>query len=153
MAKLNKTFQKKVNAAEGGDFEPIPDGVYHVRLRQVDATKEGPSGPYWVWEFEVVEKAHAKRRLWINTSLSDAALWKLKEVFDAFDTDTDTDTDDLIGEVCRAVVSQRTIQQGSRAGEIANQIDKLRKADPDFEVDASLVAEKSSSPEPEDIFG
>lgn len=49
MAKLNEETAKEVEETEGGDFEPLPEGAYHVRLRDVDATREGPAGPYWSW--------------------------------------------------------------------------------------------------------
>jgi hypothetical protein len=136
MPKLGKAKAASV-AAASGSFEVREDGVYHVRLVDVDGSREGPSGPYWSWEFDVVEAPYVNRKLWNNTSLSEAAAFKLKEAFEAFgvDADADTDTDDLIGEIVRATVSSRVIQQGARKGEIANQIDRLSKADPDFEAD------------------
>lgn len=148
MAKLPETKAKAADASTDGGFDPLPDGAYHVRLREVDSTREGPSGPYWSWEFEVVEEGEfSKRRLWTNTSLSDQALWKLKETFDAFGVPTDTDTDELLGKIVLAVVTQRTIQAGARKGELSNNVDKLRPPRDDFD-----VAAVSASPEVEDIF-
>jgi hypothetical protein len=133
MAKLNKTKATAASKADSASFEPVPDAVYHVRLEDVDSSREGPKGPYWSWQFVIVEDGEAKgRKLWNNTSLSDAAMFKFKESFDAFGVETDTDTDDIIGQVCRAVVSTRTIQQGDRKGEQANQIDRLTPADSEF---------------------
>ena len=63
-----------------------------------------------------------------SASLSEAALWKLKETFDAFGEDPSTDTDELVGRRAKAIVIQRAIQSGARAGEIADQIDKLMSA-------------------------
>lgn len=134
MPKLSKADAKKVEETEGGSFEPIPPGVYHVRLLDVEQRGPGPSGaPYWSWSFEVAGGDHSKRRLWNNTSLSEAAAFKLKEAFAAFGVDPDTDTDDLVGKVVKAVVSQRTIQAGDKQGQITNQIDRLEPADEDFE--------------------
>jgi hypothetical protein len=132
MAKLNKADAAAVQDTESSSFEPLEPGVYHVRLVDVDASREGPSGPYWSWEFDVVG---SNRKLWNNTSLSEAARFKLKETFDAFGVDADTDTDDLIGEVVRAVVSTRVIQAGARKGEIANQIDRLSPPDEEYASD------------------
>lgn len=139
MPKLSKAAQKQTEAAEGGSFDPLEPGVYHVRLVNVDGSKEGPAGPYWSWEFGVVEEG-GRGKLWNNTSLSEAAAFKMKETFGAFGADLDTDTDDLVGQVVRATVSIRTIQSGARKGEQANQIDRLSPPDPEFKV--GVAAEK-----------
>lgn len=131
MPKLNKKTAEKVASAEGGDFPLLDPGWYHVRLNNVDGDREGPKGPYWSWEFDVVEEG-ASGKLWQNTSLSDAAAFKMKETFDAFGVPTDTDTDELCGQICKAQVGIRTIQQGDRKGEQANQITRLAPADEDF---------------------
>jgi hypothetical protein len=134
MPKLNAKQAKSVDKAEGS-FEPLDDGVYHARLRSVEVSDNpGPSGKhYWKWEFEVVEEPYINRRLWTNTSLAEAAEFKLNEMFGAFGVGTDTDTDELCGQVVRLVVSTRTIQAGSRKGETSNQIDRVSEADGDFE--------------------
>lgn len=126
MPKLNKSLATATNEAETTGFEPIPEGVYEVALRDVEI-KEGQKAPYWLWTFEVPASAEefSGRRLWLNTSLSENALWKLKETFDAFGETPDTDTDEMLGKRVRAVVIQRVIQSGARSGEITNQIDKL----------------------------
>lgn len=143
MAKLNKKQQATVeeNAGDSG-FAPIPAGVVHAILRDVDTTKSGAKGPYWSWEFEIIDDrefpidetgkktANMKgRRLWNNTSLSDKAAFKMAETYDAFEAPLDTDTDDLIGKPVKLVISQRVIQEGNRKGETANQIDRLKVAD------------------------
>lgn len=146
MPKLNKQMQKQTGAAETSAFDPIDPGVYHVRLRDVDGTGSGAKGPYWSWEFEVVEAPYVGRRLWNNTSLSEAAAFKMKETFDAFGVGYDADTDDLLGQIVKAHVSIRTIQSGDRKGQLANQVDRLEPADDDFQ------AEESAQPQTEDIF-
>lgn len=121
--------QQAQEAAEQADSRaPLDEDTYVLRLREVDGSKSGKSGPYWRWEFEVAHNADSSlngRRLWTNTSLSKKAAWKLKEAFDAFGVSLDTDTDDLCGELCLAVVVQEVIQDGKRAGEIGNQISSL----------------------------
>lgn len=146
MAKLDKEHQKQTSEAEGSSFDPLPNGWYHARLRDVDATGEGPKGPYWTWEYEIVEGAHAKRRIWNNTSLSEAAAPLLRQTFDAFGAAYDSDTDDLLGQVVKLNVTQRTIQEGSRAGELTNQVQRVAPKDEDFEVDEELVGAASSAP-------
>lgn len=153
MPKLSKAAAKKVDEAESS-FDLLDDGVYHVRLRQVTVSENpGPSGAhYWSWEFEVIEEPYIGRRLWNNTSLSDAAAFKLKEAYDAFDAEVGSDTDEILGDACRAVVSTRVIQQGARKGENANQIDRLTQADPDFEVPESEASGAVKGDDGEDLF-
>ena len=166
MAKLDKEHQEQTATASTG-FAPIPEGEYHLRLRDVDPENEGPAGPYWSWEFEVldsvdfkhtdpdtgeVEEANTEgRRLWNNTSLSKQAAFKMKETFDAFGAELDADTDDLCGGVVRAAVSQRVIQSGARKGQISNQIDRLYKVEEGFEAPAAGAA-SGKQPAAEEIF-
>lgn len=162
MAKLNKAKQKEIADNADSGFAVIPDGAVHLRLRDVDATREGGKGPYWSWEFEIVEPetivmgdppketSIKGRRLWNNTSLSKAAAFKMQETFDAFGVELDTDTDELIGKVVKAIISQRTIQEGNRKGEVANQIDKLKPADED--VLERMKAESNSAKAAAEIF-
>jgi hypothetical protein len=150
MPKLNKENAKKAENATSG-FEPLDPGAYHVKLMNVDASREGPKGPYWSWEFEVVEPGeYTGRKLWNNTSLSDDAMFSFNQTFAAFDVPTDTDTDDIMGDVVKAIVSIRTIEQGARKGELANQIDRLVPAEEGFEVPAG--AGGGESPNPDEVF-
>lgn len=156
MAQLNKALAKQTEEAESGSFEPMPDGVYHARLRDVDTDRSGQAGPYWSWEYEVVEEGFLNRRQWNNTSLSEKALWKLKETFEAFGVPADTDTDDLLGKVVKLTISTRTIQQGARKGESANQVDRVSPADEGFELPEGAAVGSSAGPTgadgEEDIF-
>lgn len=147
MAKLNKENAKAVDDSKS-TFDPVDAGTYHVRLMAVDSDRSGPKGPYWSWEYEVVEPGDAVgRKLWNNTSLAKESMFAMKQTFEAFEVPSDTDTDDILGGVCRAVVGVRTIQRGPRKGELANQIERLVPKDPEFE-----VPEVEASSSPEDIF-
>ena len=61
MAKLNQKLQKATEAAQDG-FEPFDEGVYHIKLVDVDTARSGNAGPYWSWEFVVVEPGPAEGR-------------------------------------------------------------------------------------------
>lgn len=151
MAKLNKKLQDRVDKAETSGFEPVPDGVYYLQLFDVDASREGPKGPYWSWEFNIVESdEYDGRKQWNNTSLSAAADFKMKETYEAFGVPLDTDTDDMLGMVVKGQISQRVIQSGDRMGEMGNQIDRLRKAEP--EVIERIQAKAKEAKEAENIF-
>lgn len=149
MPKLNKTMAKKAGEAESG-FDPFQPGVYHVRLDKVDGTGEGAAGPYWVWEYTVVEPGPAEnRKLWNNTTLAEHALFGLNNTFDAFGVDPDTDTDELCGRVIRAQVEVTTIKSGARKGDLTNSVKKMLPKAEDFEYEAPA----ENGPSEEDIFG
>lgn len=133
MPKLNKTQAKKTAAAESSSFGPLDPGIYTGRLSSVEA-KDGAKGTYWSWEFDEIETRDGDKvpgRLWVNTSLSDSASWKLKEMFDAFGYSTDSDTDEMVGERIKLQVSQRVIESGARAGELGNNVDRCMPLDDD----------------------
>lgn len=112
-------------AAESSGFVAVEEGEYRLRLTDVKATTAKSSGnPMWVWEFESVQEGSRGRKFWVNTVLTDAAMWKLGETFAAFGADTDADTDDLIGEEVMAHISQTPITQGARAGQMGNNVDR-----------------------------
>jgi len=150
MAKLNKAMQKQTENASSG-FDPIPDGVYHFKLRDVDATRTGAKGPYWSWEFECVEEPYVGRRVWNNTSLSENAAFMMKQTFDAFGVPLDTDTDEMIGNVVRLVVSVRsyTANAGKPNEELrrTNQVDRLQPKDPDFTYEDETPAAVGAAPD------
>lgn len=150
MAKLNKEAQENVKKAATA-FLPMPECVLHARLRDVDPTREGPKGPYWSWEFEIVEDQEfivedhegrpvtvksLNRRLWNNTSLSEESAFSFERTFRAFEAEPDTDTDELLGDIVKLVIGQRTIQQGDRKGEVVNDISNLKPADPEWKAKA-----------------
>lgn len=150
MPKLNADKAKEVADSEstGGIMD---DGIYEMLLKDVEV-QDGPKGPYWKWTFKVPEDAPRYKgwQQWLNTSLSEAAVWKLKEVFDAFGAPTDTDTDELIGKRVRVVVGSRTIQKGKRAGEQGNQVEEVLALDAvtDAEADARGDAKPVTDNEP-----
>lgn len=136
MPKLNTETARKVAEAEDG-FKPVPDGVYIVELREDVDVREGGKGTYWSWSFEVPkehdgkELDYAGRRFWHNTSLSDAAYFKLKETFAAFGVPTDTDTEDLVKRRIKVVIRTEIQQQGKNKGKEQNVIDQLLAIDAD----------------------
>jgi len=134
MPKLNTETANKVEKAEDG-FQPVPDGVYILELREDVEIAEGPKGTYWKWTFQIPEDhdgeelEHAGRRFWMNTSLSPESFWKLKEAFKAFGVSADTDTEDLVKRRVKAVIITGTIQAGAKKGQLRNEIDKLLPLD------------------------
>jgi hypothetical protein len=169
MAKLNDEHQKQTAEASTSSFHPVPDGVYHVRLRNVDTPEQkGPSGfHYWVWEYEILDDLEFEvtddkgnkstqntrgSRLWNNTSLAPQAAFAVKGTFDAFGVPYDTDTDELLGKVVKAVVSTRTIDRGARKGQLSNQIERLQPKDEGYEVPEGAGPVGVGSPAADDLF-
>ena len=135
MPKLNSDVAERVNSAEDG-FKPVDEGVYTLQLAEDVSVHEGGKGPYWKWTFVIPEgMQHAGRKFFTNTSLSEAAFFKLKETFGAFGVATDTDTEDLVGQKVKALITIKTIQGGARAGEPGNEISRLLPLDTE---DASI---------------
>lgn len=133
--KLNKAKAKRVSAAEGQDFSPLPTGTYLGVLDEVES-KEGQKAPYWVWVFNIVDPVeYANRKLWVNTSLSDDSEWKLNEVFVAFDVPPDTHTDDLIGKAVNLEVVQQIMTGGKMKGKLGNNVTAVLPADEAYDED------------------
>lgn len=159
MPKLNDDIAKKVEQAEDG-FKPVPEGVYILQLMEdvevrepQNANKNGEKVPYWRWTFEVPKEHEGKeleysgRRFWTNTSLSDAAYFKLKETFAAFGVPTNTDTEELVGRRVKALITVKTIQGGQRKGELGNEISKLLPLDADTAADEAKLLAAPAGPE------
>jgi len=146
--KLNQDTAQKVDNAEDG-FKPVEEGVYVLQLVEDVEVVEGPKGPYWKWTFEVPndQPVAVGRKFFTNTSLSEAAFFKIKETFKAFGVPTDTDTEDLVGKRVKAVIGIRTIQGGSRKGELGNDITKLLPIDAEDPAveDAKVSTDKASA--------
>ena len=126
MPKLSSNVAAQVEEAEGGDFEPIPEGVYTAVLAEEVEAVAGQKGTYWKWIFKITQEGEGKgRKMFLNTSLSEAAHWKLKEVFSAFGVAADTDTDELIGKEVKLHVVQEIAEAGKRKGEMVNQVSQV----------------------------
>lgn len=137
MPKLPDEQATATDEVEPQTFEALPEGLYLGTLVDVEV-REGQKGEYWSWKFgdliAVEDDKLYPGHLWNNTSLSEAAAWKLKEAFDAFKVPANTDTDELIGQSCWLTVSQRVIERGTRMGEVGNNIERLMPIGADEEV-------------------
>jgi hypothetical protein len=72
-----------VNFAEiEGSFEPLPEGEYECVVERVEVRDSNSSDhDYLNWELKVLDEEYEDRRLWMITSLSPKALFRLKDVF------------------------------------------------------------------------
>lgn len=148
MPRLSNETAAKVEDAEDG-FKPLDPGIYVVQLMEDVEIKEGKKGIYWKWTLEIPEGLeNAGRRLWTNTSLSEAAFFKLKEMFSAFGVPTSTDTEELVGKKIRVQVKQVTINGGARAGELGNEIEKCLPLEGPVGVDEAAAVTAAVKAEP-----
>lgn len=76
-----------VNFAEiEGSFEPLPEGEYECVIEKVEVRDSKSSDhDYLNWELKVLDEDYEDRRLWMITSLSPKALFRLKDVLVAID--------------------------------------------------------------------
>lgn len=76
-----------INFAEvEGSYTPLPEGNYDCVVERVEVRESKSSdNPYLNWELKVLDEEYEDRRLWMITSLSPKALFRLKDVFVALD--------------------------------------------------------------------
>lgn len=89
--------QMSINFAEvEGSFAPLPEGEYECTVERVEVRESKSSDHnYLSWELEVTEEGNEGRRLWMITSLSPKALFRLKDVLVALGV-TDGDEELLL---------------------------------------------------------
>lgn len=77
----------KVNFAEiEGSYDPLPEGRYAVEVERVEVRESKSSEhDYFNWEFNVLHEDHEGRKLWMITSLSPKALFRLKDTLVALE--------------------------------------------------------------------
>jgi hypothetical protein len=126
MAKLPQDKAAKAAAEKDNvpEFGPVPPGVYLCRLTNVDPSRSGAAGPYWVWEATTVGAGTEPtgKKFWDNTSLSDQAIGRLGKVFEAFGVTPEADTEDLIGKLVAVEVTRVTQKGGENAGQLKNDV-------------------------------
>lgn len=122
--------QIQINFAEVEDnaFEAIPEANYPVVIDHVEMRDSKSSdNPYLNWEMTVSEGEYANRKLWMMTSLSEKALWRLKAVLSnlgvledgemRFEVDDDTKyltSPDIAGMPAIAVVTTEVYNNQTR---------------------------------------
>jgi hypothetical protein len=77
----------KVNFAEiEGGFEPVPEGRYDVTVERVEVRESKSSDyDYLNWELNIADGDYEGQKLWMITSLSPRALFRLKDTFIALE--------------------------------------------------------------------
>ena len=103
--------------------EPLEEGVYPLRIANVEETTSSTGNPMLKVEYDVID-VEGNRKLWDNYVLIDKCLWKVKELFDAIGVDTselvEMDVTELVGMEVNGKVIQETYN-----GDIVNRIKKI----------------------------
>ena len=103
--------------------EPLEEGIYSLTISKVEETTSSTGNPMLKVEFNILDEAYSGRKVWGNYVLTEAAMWKVQELFSALGLDTDAildiDTDDMVGMTCNLKIAQREYE-----GNIQNEIEK-----------------------------
>lgn len=109
-----------VNLQNVKELEVIPVGQYRVKISnaQVKAAKSGDGSQVIEWEVTIQDAPHTGRKLFVNHSLKETALWNLKRFVEAaggsYD-ETGLNTEDMLGEELVAVVEHELYKGKPRA--------------------------------------
>jgi hypothetical protein len=134
-----------INFAEvEGSYEPLPEGPMPVIIEKVEVRESKSSEHnYLNWEMVVQDPDHEGRRLWMITSLSPKALFRLKDVFEALgvlDDEMTIEWDDdvqitpaagprLLQPDVEGVAAIAVIKNEIYEGKERNKVDEMRAAD------------------------
>jgi len=114
-----------LNEVESG-FALFPEDNYRVEIQESSKLMKSDSGAYIRWIAKCTDGEMEGKLIGWNTSLLPQALWNVKSLMEALGVEWDDDGFDLeacFGEEVIIVVTQRTIEQGRRQGELGNQVD------------------------------
>ncbi len=122
----------RVDFSQAKGFEVIPVGVYPVTVEETEVKQSNSSEyPYINWTLEIASGEFAGRKLWMMTSLSPKATFRLRDALKAMgETDPsieedefEMDPDDYLGKSALAVVTQEEYNKTMR-----NRVDELKPA-------------------------
>jgi hypothetical protein len=115
MAKINMDFTNVSSA-----FDVLPEGAYDGEIVKAELkTNKAGDGQYINFEWEVTNPENDKKmKVWDIASLKPQALWKLKEVMEAFKMDTEgameIDLEDFVGQEATLNLAIDTYQGNER---------------------------------------
>jgi hypothetical protein len=113
---------------EGGSYAVLEPGIYPAHVDSIELSqKPGPSGFHYL-TFVYQTDESTKRNIWVNYSLSPAALWRLKGDLvklgvEVPDGEFELEPADVVGAKCQVKVSKKP--HYSRPNEEDNEIDEV----------------------------
>ena len=126
--------QIDIDFSQVEEFEPLPAGQVSILIEEV-TLKQSKSGeyPYLNWELRVSEGEFANRRLFMMTSLSERALWRLKAVFEnigvlatQMQLQVDETTNLLLSPALSGLPAIAVVSQEVYEGRIQNRVEDLQ---------------------------
>lgn len=106
----------------GGDYEPLPDGWYNVRVTDAEEVTARTGTPGIKVTMQVIDGPHANRKIFDRIWVSEAGAGFLRQKLESMGmaipaSDFALDTGMLVGRRCAVKTSQRpyTKQDGSQA--------------------------------------
>lgn len=138
-------------------LEPVPAGSYRATIVKVESRKSQQGDyPYLNWELDLDHPEYGGRKLWLMTSLSPRALWKLRDVLknlgfdeDALKGELTLDLDDMAGVEVMAEVSQEEWrgQDGKLdPPQVRNRVDMVHLASRGSRAAKPHAAKKAAAP-------
>lgn len=123
----------------GGDFEPIPAGIYHVRLtdyeeKETGANAKHPENPYYNLEFTVQSGEFEGRRLWTNMMLPPYQPFVLKQLVTASGGDANS-----------SIVPEDWLEENCNVAEFNARV-KIRKATDEYDARNEIAGFKPFDP-------
>lgn len=131
------------NSAEGADDEfelegldeieskyLVPDGVYKLKLMDIEKTTSQAGNPMWVWNWTIIEGEQAGKDFKMWTAITAGALWKMQQVLaalglhDGESPRVKFSKTDAIGRTCMGEFKQESYQ-----GRPTSKIDRVFPAE------------------------
>lgn len=130
----------------------VEEGEYEVAVEECEE-KEGQVAPYLAWKFKIDEGSESDGGvLYLNTSMSEAALWNLKALFEALgievDGEMEVDPSEYVGERCMVSIELETFE-GKKRPRIVDFWAVPKKGKPAAKGKASAKDEKDEEEEEE----
>jgi len=127
----------KIDFEEVESFAAIPAAEYPVVVEEVEMRESQTSEyPYLNWKLKVTEGEHEGRFVWMMTSMSPKALWRLKETLDNlevplddFNLVVDEDTNFVTEPALVGLPALAPVREDEYQGRINNKVDMLLPVD------------------------
>lgn len=112
-----RTVSVDMTGVEAGG-KAVPDGVYAVEVAEV-TQEEGDKADYLKWKFRITDGSCKGAVVYDNTSLSPAALWRLKGLLECLgvdvpDSSMELDLDEYVGMEMTITVANEEFQGKDR---------------------------------------
>ena len=120
----------RVDFSEVQEFDLIPEGVYRACVTEQEVRESNSSEyPYINWTYTIVGSANDNRKVWLMTSLSPKALFRLKafliaagETKESLASDFEMDPDKYVGkEMSIQIKHEKDTRQG-REGKLQDRV-------------------------------